>query len=260
MALTKSQFLSAFHAAPYAARELLLGEAFGVAMTKIATKNSIGTEAKTLLSEHTTEMLLGVMSPKEFVERLKAGGMSESLALSIAKDVNDLVLKPVHAAQQEGEEVTADLESIQKTVVPNVPPKAVAQPATPPSTTVPKVIGAVTTPTPVSLPAAPAHAALPKPHIQPVMRQATPSPSVPARAVVPAGAPAPLRTMAKDVETMHDKPVAPVVSPAKTEPVVPTIAVTAPKTPPPSPAKMTNAAVAEEMKLYGVDPYREPVE
>ena len=107
----------------------------------------------------------------------------------------------------------------------------------------------------------------------PPSRPVTP-PQAPQRPIPPPQPTTPIlrpqaRTMASDVEaaqaphqeTPRTAPVRPVAVPvtpvAPPRPVVPAIAPIRPSTPPPAPEA---AAIREDMKKYGIDPYREPIE
>lgn len=204
-------------------------------------------------------MLIGLLSPTQFISELKEAGIAEQAANTILKHLNETILKPVYEVQHK-EQKGAVVET------------ATTQPETAPNPTV------MVQTTSSKLPTLPQTVAL---------TNAPNAASVPAPQAVQTHQ-APIRTMKHDVEGIKEqKPSLPffsnplpnltpnkaTITPAKNQAPGSLPSINKPPTPPsppqsikppqpPKPTSMnpTHEEVSSSLQQYGIDPYREPIE
>lgn len=239
---TKSAILSAFNASPAVVREFITSGKLEQFLSGLQTEAAIPATAMESVSNEVLFALLQIQEPEELEEGLKEeGDVPEEIVGTIVAKVTELVMRLLPEEPSE--------EAASAAAKPSTPSPAVRAPHTPlPG---PKPILGVPGTKSVSLTSP-----------LPSVRQATPMP--PSQPAMPAARPQ-ARTMASDVEAVQ-APMQPAPKPAAPRPVH---APSAPATPArpvvPSvssarPAAPEAAIVRDDMKKYGVDPYREPIE
>jgi len=212
-------------------RELFLSEEVFTLVLDVITRFELQEPARSLLGKEVGYAILGLRKPEELIESLTASGVTPEKASSIVSEV--------------GREI---LVKIQKNPTTSLPAPDHTLPA--PHSSVPAVPAK-----PVLLPTIPVSkpADLDQGPITPVRLTSTP---LPAASIEPR-----VRTMAMDVESTHPEQKGNERPHATPPAFVPVPKVSVPMTPPGAATPMAQkvAQVSEELKQYGIDPYREPV-
>lgn len=241
--IQKSEFHAKFHDAPLEIREAYASEETYQKILALVKELQVPETVQKVLGTEVGYAILGLRKPEETKLAFTTAGASEALASSIVNRIAKNILAPLRSSGGQG--VQKEKQSVIAPKTPGYIPVDHQLPDGHPEKKIP--------PQPPKPPAPTAPARLPTPP------PTTPRPSAPSglsSAIQQAVRP---RTMASDVEAMQPskgehkpkpEPVAPkpMPTPARMDPVV---------TPKPSPAI---AKVGEDLKKYGVDPYREPVE
>jgi hypothetical protein len=234
MSLSRQQIRDAFKTLPGPIREFVSSPDFGDVMENMSRRHGLHIDTAGKVGDASTRMLIGLLSPVQFVTELKAAGLPDATASAILQDLNERVFKPLH--EKVREEKTPTLTPPTTVSTTSVSPPAPRPPQPPP------------TPRPAPPPI------MPPPAPKPV---ATVPPPIPPPIVPPAIPP--MRTMAHDVESMKEGKV-PTPTPSHPVPPPPP-APTLPRVPQEAPASIpTHEEVSTTLKQYGIDPYREPLE
>lgn len=162
------------------------------------------------------QMLLGAISPDEFMENLKQAGVAEDTVGALASDVNEMVFKPLREKERAASTPTP------------VPAKEASSSALPPPPSPPERRPPVPSPSyaPESLrvevppaPAAPMTPAAPIPVAQPMApyQKQTPAPMNLPSASVPFPAPEPVHTQVRPVPPPAMMPLERAAAPASSE-------------------------------------------
>lgn len=263
---TEDQINKAYAAAPVAAQEAIEEGSVATAVSGVAKKHSLHVDATGNMAGMASSLLLGLLSPTQFVEELQKNGVEKNEASALLQELNDVLFKPLLTAVQD-ELGTRENKH-------------------PPSSSTPPAAKKIELAPPIPLSQKP-------PTPQPVMQQAKPvvpvslssAPAAPRPVTAP-----PVRTMALDVKGMNAPasqrekqpllvpvpPSAPKLTPfvpprPSTPPVIAPTTSKEPNTTTPvqtptalithkAAGALTHEEVSASLKQYGIDPYREPVE
>jgi hypothetical protein len=250
---------------PAPVREFLQGPDRDRIALELTQKYRLHADQADIFQQGYLFLLLGVNTPEEFMEKLRANGISEEAIGGLLKDVNEMVFVPLRKKETE------------QTATP------VAQPAPRASTPPP-----MKPPPPPDIPSISPPAAIPQPPMSVPSSVSVPKPP-PAAVVAPktVSTPAPqiphnpdhptMRTMATDMqeakahhmpEALFSRP-APVSGPPSASirvvtpppmPPPPTRQADIPAPPSPRASPPPNLPGTPLEKQYGTDPYHEPIE
>jgi hypothetical protein len=287
--IANHQVAKAYEDAPAYVRDYIGEGRLAAFVATIASRYSLTREMRQRLSVACRDSLLKLIGPEEFEKNILLLGTSREAELSIAEDFREamkIVISPPPTPENSVEKVSEALSGEVLSPGPVVQEK-------PPIVSAPPVATRVLAPTPAYVPTPPTPVTPilePKPLAAPVPRAVvTPTPTpgpipvslppvpeaprpIPTPEPVPAPPPQPIRprTMASDVEALQTPGQVPARAPALPPRLVSTPAPQAfvpmaePKAvsqaPKPVPPVPNASAIHEDLKKYGVDPYREPVE
>lgn len=194
------------------------------ALADLMKKNAVSPSLTVPLAELGRNALLGLVPPQKFPEELVQIGVPPSAINTITTDFHELVVKKAAETEVPTEEESGVPAGIEQRMLPEGITRQTSSVST-------------------------AEVSIKKTN-HPVTKL-PPSPLTASRIPVSAPEPAHPRTMASDVEAMQGggKPVIP-------KPVAAPHPIAPPRPAPPP----TVAAVQEDLKKYGVDPYREPIQ
>lgn len=243
MNITGEQVRDAYAQAPEEVRRTFASDETTNTIIAIQKRYQLHVDVSGVLGKQVGWLLLGLMSPMEFLGGLVDAGVSGDVAKAIVTDINEQIFAPLRARMQgAGGSMPAP------TPVPPTPtpqPQAAPQPLPEPVWPQPSSAPAPEpTPQPAWTPAATVHVYVPpqqsvSPVTQPIITTATPTPVVP-----PTPAPAPVYA-------------APAPSASPVPPVMPTI----PERPvPPPPPNLPGVLPESSTPIqHANDPYREPI-
>jgi hypothetical protein len=252
MSFSEDQVEKALNAAPKAVREVLDDGILDLQVAKLSQEHRLHVDQIGLVASCAQNILIGLLSPTQFVTELKAVGIQEQTAATILQSLNQEMFKPIH------EKLRAEKE--EKPV--SMPEFSVPAPSQKPT---PAPTPRYEAPKP-SMPVAPPEAMRPLPPEPPIsaLPSAPPQPPPPVFEPPPPQAPSmPLmRTMEHDVEEMKEgKAPLPFMAPPAAPTPSPVPAPRPQSAPSPAPSSTpTEQEVHDTLKQYGIDPYREPVE
>lgn len=297
MHISKEQYVDTFNALPEPVRAFLVADDFGIKIQRIVQPYNLHVDTIGVLSESTSYMLMGLMSPSQVLGELATAGVDSDTAQKVLAEINEKVFKPIRQQLQD-----------QGTVQTPAKPKPEQKVSKPVEQTLPPNNGPVPNRIPVpiysplpvsSTPSVPPTRVQPPPNLPgqmpepPAPRPVPPTPHIevptPPAPVNVTEQPAPqsdqhariMHTMARDMAALksgadplrvaHPAPPAWAEAPNKPAPVVPPPAPVVPPQPQASKPVQTVApaeleapqpqdALRTHLKQYGVDPYREPVE
>lgn len=286
--------LEAYSRAPEAVRDFVSSGRFDAFLEKLQAQTNLHVDVFGKVSNEILMMLLGITEPVDFPTNLKnEAGVPDELVPAIIDATNEGIFIPIRT-QMRGEsspgaptalggitepayqQAPSPLETFHAAPTP-VPtpspaPEAPIVPPQPAPSPLETFHATATAPTPTPVPVPPHPVPVPEVVVAPIQPQPSPletfhaAPPIPQPAPVisapiPASvpqapvAPVPMRTMAQDLATAEN-PSAP-VPPPQTMPVPP-----APPAPATAPAPAQNVPsmqeVHDDLKKYGIDPYREP--
>ncbi len=258
----ENQLLATFQNTPPFIQEFIESGEFSAFTEKLSTKFGFTPDMRTDVSNEILMVLLGVSSPNELPQNLATeAGVGEILIPDIIEEVRNGVFEPLIA--KGGGEPAHDLPVIISTETPRTPPP-------PPPAYVATSTPPVQVPAPASSPLATFHANLPtnapSEHAPAPPTRPTPVPEV--KAIFSAQPTKPLeephaRTMAGDIEAMqHGGTPAPQqrvpVPERENHPQSPPLPPTT--TQKPTAQEPSASSLQADLKKYGIDPYREPIE
>jgi len=278
--ITKEQVLNAYNSAPDIVRAAFNDEKTTQVIIDLQAKFRLHIDQSGLLGKCTGYMLLGLLPPPEFLEKLVVAGIPRGDAQAIMTEINQKIFVPLREQMQKAPPSTAPAESAEPSVPAEVKYSHPAIPrlVVPTAPTEPKKFFHLQNKIapPLPRPANPglrgilASVANPadarkmledheEPHIE--FKKAIPKnlpgalpPIAVPKAAAPQGAPIQPRPIAPGARFTPMTPQA--VTPAASIPEVrPSFAI--PKVEPPKPVAPTTPAPA---KPYSADPYREPIE
>ena len=277
MQISSDQFRTAYGKLPYPLRDFLAGEDMANIVSEVGAKYGLHVDTIGVVDRETTNMLLGLIDPAQFVTELKSAGIPDTTITPLVQELNEKVFMPLHtkmqapgaAADPDAENAAIYLEVAHNlglstdsvSVSPPLPinPAPAVRPLVPVQPPYPVTQPIQMTPPPIILPA-------PQPVLPPIQAP-TPQPIAPYIPATPVQTEAhDVRTMASDIQMVksggfHSDAVMP---PQTFAPIAsaPTPAAYVPPTVPKTVAPQTEnrEALHEILKSYGVDPYREPAE
>ncbi len=267
MILTSEQFRSAYSKLPFVLREYIADDELTTITEQVGKEHQLHVDTIGALYRETTNMLLGIINPTQFVGELKSVGVPEESIGTIVQELNEKVFMPLREKiknqtpepeDEEGDEIdeedTVEDESSKISQTTPLPAQPVPQAFVPPNPAF--VEEHETTPEPINTPPQPSARTQVSPakeiptHIEPAPQEVEPTFSEPHA-----------RTMQEDMIEMKaaqehnpEKYSLPQEKPQTTPtPII--------STPPPSPPQSNNReALHAVLKNYGIDPYREPPE
>lgn len=273
-----NELTQAYESAPSQVRNLLDSGSFAPFITETAQKYSLSHMARHTLAGISRNAILRLISPEEFSSALAYIGIPASSIEEVMSEFRGHLTQGVAIEQTAG--VNAPKEEYTSPAEPETPEPGVPEnlPKPEPELSLPPAEAAAVNKTPTTLPspATPVPPAVPspKPPLEkkpaPVMSQIPIIPVAPQ--VIPSVAapnhPPQARTMASDVEAMQTgQGSTPVKAPTLSQPArpAPPPVLEMPAAPPvaPKPAverEPSMNTVHEDLKKYGIDPYREPIE
>ncbi len=95
MILTTEQFDAAFRKLPYTLREYIAEDTLTSLVEQLGVKYKLHTDTVGAVYRETTNMLLGFMSPQQFVGELKSVGVPQESLGAIVEELNTLVFIPL---------------------------------------------------------------------------------------------------------------------------------------------------------------------
>ncbi|HVX90117.1 MAG TPA: hypothetical protein VHC20_00450 [Candidatus Paceibacterota bacterium] len=239
---SQDQLLEAFGKLPETVRAYLLSKEFNADVQAIGQQFNLHVDTTGALSQATSYMLCGLVTPTEILGELVSRDVDAQIAKAVIAELNTKIFKPLHDKVMAAPPAPAEPEAEEPASAP-VSAAAVPPPAAP---------------TPVPAPRAP-------------------QPMVPPPAVTMAPAPAPVQPVVPPPAPRPIPPPPPAPRPAPAPMPAPT-----PRAPmPPAPAARTGmppenlpgamppietgsaankSALHDVLKSYGVDPYREAPE
>ncbi len=243
---TQEQILAAFNSAPPAIRDVYISEESANFVESLRDKYGLHVDVAGGLGRTIGFMLLGLLSPQEFLENITSSRVSESQARQIMADVNQKIFAPLQQQMREGGNKPTGQVGVPSYQAPKPPapqPRPMQAPP-PPRPPMP----------PQQRPMQQPYIPPPRPPVQqpsqlPSMSpQRPPMPKVQPQAPRVAPPPPPnLPGVMSDDRLLPDHEVGHINVPGTPSP--PSQSFNNP--PPPSPAPKPTAA-------YGIDPYREP--
>lgn len=251
--------LEAYGAAPAVVKETFDAEATLAIVLNLLKKYPALEE---LLGREVGYLILDLITLTQFRSHLLQTGLDEKAAGDVIDTVTKEVLIPMKNPKEE--KVPAALPPKPVVLKRSAPPVVELKPAAPQPPRIPPTLQAL-----AAKPAAPATPVQPPKPAPPTATPKPPAPSPSAQAPLAAPparprvtiAPHPMRTMEQDAARAKGAP-APTPPAPVTPPPRPPVWERTPPPPVPKPAeKSENAtALANTLKKYGVDPYREPIE
>lgn len=213
MIIPQDKFRTAFKQLPYTIRDYITDDQLAVVTEGIGRTYNLHVDAVGALYRETTNMLLGLESPEQFMAELKKIGIPQTTATEIVHELNQKVFVPLrekmknggdHDPYEENEEIEKELYENTETKKPVLPTgsRPVGTPA--PATSVPS---APSMPTPASAdqttfkmkPFVPPTGTAPFPSPAPAVPAVQPAPVAPAQT----GPTSFIRTMSEDVEAVQ---------------------------------------------------------
>ena len=185
MLITREQFNAAYRNLPYPIRAYIADEELGAVVLAVGKTYNLHVDTIGALERETTNMLLGIINPEQFVAELKSAGIPQESISNIVAELNTKIFVPLREKMrnQEPEEAAATAPQVpinqtQKVTptpsmsIPAVSPIAQqsAAPITPPTpqvAPVPPVSVSQFSPSTMPTPTMP----LPQPKIQPQQSQ-----------------------------------------------------------------------------------------
>jgi hypothetical protein len=255
MTQEEQSLLETFEKAPVFIQEFISSGEFSAFIERLATKLSLESGLRAGISNELFMTLLGITSPTELPDNLRdEAGVPEELVPLIIEEAREGIFEPLIA--QGGGASAPDLpviipektETLQRETTatrPNAAPSPLSS------------FHANLAPTPVPQATSASSDPAPQPQQTPKLVPTATHPLETFHA----------RTMASDIEAMGGmqkvsatpvRPIAPPPAPPRYAPVVATEPVPA-QTPQPAPISAAQS-VHTDLKEYGIDPYREPVE
>jgi hypothetical protein len=243
MIITSQQFNDAYKKLPYVLREYVADDDLALVTEEMGKEYQLHVDTVGALYRETTNMLLGLINPEQFVGELKSVGIPQESISAIVEELNTKVFIPLrekmqHPTEEQSSDEDADEEEASETASSN--PVA--------TTSLPNVSATVSTPI-----AAPAIEWVQVTPAAPV----TTIPQVAATAFTPQPVAQPAMQTVRSDKTVIEAPTALVPSPA---------VVTQRQVPTPVLPKIHSQQTQNRddlhavLKTYGVDPYREPPE
>jgi hypothetical protein len=181
MIITPQQFKDAFSKLPYILREYISGEKMDVAVVEVGNAHQLHVDTIGAIQREVTNMLLGLLSPEQFVGELRSIGIPTEQIAPITEELNKKIFMPIREKMLHPED-DDDEETEEESEVPiPTPQPAYTAPAAAPTVTPAAAPTTPFTPTPAAeQPAQPA--AMP---VQPIA-EAVHVPQAPIRATAPA--------------------------------------------------------------------------
>jgi hypothetical protein len=262
MNISAQQFNDAYKKLPPVIKEYIAYDELSEITEQVGAKYGLHVDTIGALYRETTNMLLGLENPTQFIGELKSVGIIESLVAPIVQEMNEKVFIPLHTKMQQPaneddddespdiEELYENANSTSETAAPApsvITPRAA--PATPVFVQTPAYVPPPVQPVPPQAPSVSQYAgntAFPAVPIVPTVAQ-MPSAQLPTQSY----APAPQPSVSSFPQPLPQQPpvyAAPQVS-------VP-VSIPAP-VPTPTPQNPNRDALHDILKQYGVDPYRE---
>lgn len=257
--------LRAYGAAPEHIQEFIADEGLDEFMLDLQVDKKLRADVAASVSDHILLTLLGVMQPAELATALKTDtGLTETQAVEVLQEVNKSIFIPLKEKTLKKEAPQAAPAQVQQPK-PVPPPPAYVPPTPKPAAQKAPVFRPFVPPPatqPVSAPTPPVQPQAPKP-----VAPTTPAPKPqPVHTTSELPQRPPMRTMMQDAQqAQHPTPPptpTPRPAPVQTPPAIAQAPVTPPsftKTPG-QPSTPNKEDLANTLKQYGVDPYREPVE
>lgn len=262
------QLLATFENAPPFIRAFVEDGEFSAFVERLADKFSLETGLRARISNELLMTLLGITSPTELPDNLRnEAGVPEAFIPGIIEEAREGIFEPLIA--RGGGEPAPDLPMVVPASQTQPAPVPVAAAISPLATFHVEAARAAIPQTQAAPARPPMPAAPPRPVPPPPRIEAMPPPVPPQPASAPSAYDFHARTMASDIEAMQPgkgtgtpRPPSMPARPAATPPV--SSPITAPKPPAPPVAAAPSAPSASEvhadLRQYGVDPYREPIE
>lgn len=277
--IPKDELLERLATAPEYVREVYGSEESFNRVHGFSEELQLPVWVQNILGKEVGYAILGLRKPEETKAAFMAVGATDELAQKIVERIANDILVEVKEARKNAPPVAPKpiIPSGTPVVQVSVTPKEVTIPApkpfVPPPTPEPLASVPAYTPAPAQI-VVPAPVVPPVPPPPPIPVSLPPVPGAPRAIPVPEPTPVPPpqpirpRTMASDVEALQNPGETPVRAPVPTphlapapQPIAPTPVPKAIPQPPRPATPVPNAsAVHEDLKKYGVDPYREPVE
>lgn len=101
---SSEQTLHAYNSLPQPVRAYLASTELYDSMAIISTKYGLHVDVVGMLSKSVTQMLLGFIDPSQLMQEMRRIGIDGSKSIEIAKELNQLVFKPLHQKMREGKE------------------------------------------------------------------------------------------------------------------------------------------------------------
>ncbi len=168
MQITREQFNSAYKKVPYPIRECIASEELGTIVLSVGKTHNLHVDTIGALERETTNMLLGLINPEQFVAELKSAGIPQESIPNIVAELNTKIFVPLRERMRNPSPEDAEETGTEETAVPPTPAApaiaAIARmPAThapvPTATVTPSVVTPIAQPTqrptPIITPAAP---------------------------------------------------------------------------------------------------------
>jgi hypothetical protein len=275
MIISQEQFRAVYGKLPQVLREYLADDDLTTITEQIGKEHQLHVDTIGALYRETTNMLLGIINPTQFVGELKSVGVPEESIGAIVQELNEKVFMPLrekikNQTQEPEEEGTEEEEPNEiPEPAPPVPPTITQAFVAPnpsfvePNLPIPTPISEAV-PTPVSAPApvpvpVPTFIAPSEPRPLPKIETPEPTPVIPEPHA---------RTMQEDMLEMksahkNSVPLAAPAAPSVPTPPTPSAVSSSPAqavTPPPTKLSENRDALHAVLKNYGIDPYREPPE
>lgn len=269
--ISKDELLERFATVPDSVRELFVSEESTARVHKISDELHVPEFVQDVLGREVGYAILGLRKPEETIVAFVTIGASQELAEAIVKRIANDILVEVEEARKNAPPVAP--EPIVPSGTPVVQVPVTPKPFVPPPAPEPLASVPAYTPAPPQI-VVPAPVVPPVPPPPPIPVSLPPVPEAPRAVPVPEPTPVPPpqparpRTMASDVEALQNPGETPMRAPVPIphpapapQPIAPTPVPKAIPQPPRPATPVPNAsAVHEDLKKYGVDPYREPVE
>jgi hypothetical protein len=232
MQITPDQFDAAYSKLPYQIREFIATDSVGTITLTVGKTYNLHVDTIGALERETTNMLLGLINPEQFVAELKSAGIPQESIPNIVAELNTKIFVPLREKMRNPSPEDAESGESEENAAPSVATVPVAPVAAP-----------------VSLQPVPPITSQPITPLAP----ATPSPSPVAQ---PSARPAPVITPVV--------PIAPITPPSSVSQFSP-LAMPIQSTPLPKPKIQPQQTQNRDdlhavLKEYGIDPYREPPE
>ena len=135
---TKEQFITAYKRLPLPVREYMADpDLLGKTLIEIRDTHGLHIDVAGALNELVNQMLLGLVSPSQFLGGLLMSGIPEPEAREIMKEINEKIFMPLQEEMRKGpaaatQEPARPVSALQPSYNPPPPPPVQVRPAQPP--------------------------------------------------------------------------------------------------------------------------------